>query len=345
MKRIFLDIQDEAFLSSNTSNAISKPRKDTQLTLTESGYEPIILYGDFHLEGLFPKNLSERIAKKLNRWVFSAQIVKTWNIKKSEVFVQYPFLSNKMYDILQRLKKKGCTITILFHDFYTLREKRENDTLELSLLTLADKVIVHSEPMAETFMAFDCNADIKILKYFDYRLPKDFEYAKPEDGRTIVFAGNLEKAPFITELQNIGTSQSDNTLPLHYHIYGKPAIATNYCGSFDSDSPTGVTGDWGLVWDGDRCDKCSGLMGNYTRYNAPFKFSLYLSLGLPVIVWDRSAVAQYVKEENIGITVSSLHDIPSAMSSLTEEQMTEIRSNVKNIAQNIRKGEQVKSIL
>ena len=57
-----------------------------------------------------------------------------------------------------------------------------------------------------------------------------------------------------------------------------------------------MEGNWGLVWDGNSIDTCSGNFGEYLRLNAPFKFSLYLAAKRPVVVWRESAMAEYVRK-------------------------------------------------
>ena len=68
-------------------------------------------------------------------------------------------------------------------------------------------------------------------------------------------------------------------------------------------------GDFGLVWDGESLDECSGIYGKYLLYNNPHKLSLYLSSGKPVIVWKQSALAPFVEENGLGVAVGSLAEL------------------------------------
>lgn len=61
--------------------------------------------------------------------------------------------------------------------------------------------------------------------------------------------------------------------------------------------------------------------------------SMYLAANLPVIVWGKSAMAEYVKLYNIGICIDSLNEIPNKIMSLTDMQINEIKHNVKCISE------------
>ena len=85
----------------------------------------------------------------------------------------------------------------------------------------------------------------------------------------------------------------------------------NYKGKYRPDElPNKLEGNLGLVWDGnfDESDENEGFK-NYTKYNNPHKLSCYIAAGLPVIVWEKAAVADFVSENGIGYTVSSVYDI------------------------------------
>ena len=118
-----------------------------------------------------------------------------------------------------------------------------------------------------------------------------------------------------------------------------------YKGFFSNDDIAGIEGTWGLVWDGDSIDGCTGRMGEYLRYNAPFKLSLYLAKGLPVIVWSESAMAKYVEEYKLGITVRSLNDIYDAVRSLSAEQLNDIKEGVAEYSRKVKHGKQLEQAL
>ena len=80
-----------------------------------------------------------------------------------------------------------------------------------------------------------------------------------------------------------------------------------------------------MVWDGnyDESDQNEGFK-NYTKYNNPHKLSCYIAAGLPVIVWRKSAAAQFVNKYNIGYTISNLYDINNLDFSDYEEKLKNV---------------------
>jgi len=96
--------------------------------------------------------------------------------------------------------------------------------------------------------------------------------------------------------------------------------------------------DFGLVWDGDSIEGCEGDTGNYVKYNSPYKISSYLAAGIPVIVWDKMAVAQFVKDNKIGIVVNSLSELTDSLFSLTKGEYEMLRNNVKGVRTKLTRG-------
>jgi hypothetical protein len=79
-------------------------------------------------------------------------------------------------------------------------------------------------------------------------------------------------------------------------------------------------------------------MGNYMRFNDPHKVSLYISAGIPVIIWSEAALAGFIKERHIGFTVSSLEEIPEKLGNVTEEDYQSYRSNLYPLMRQVRDG-------
>ena len=92
-----------------------------------------------------------------------------------------------------------------------------------------------------------------------------------------------------------------------------------YFGSFLPDElPAALEGGFGLVWDGDSAETCSGVFGEYLRYNNSHKASLYLASGFPLVVWKQSALSHFVLEKGCGIAVESLHDLKETIDNLSD---------------------------
>ena len=99
-----------------------------------------------------------------------------------------------------------------------------------------------------------------------------------------------------------------------------------------------ASGHFGLVWDGDSLDACSGDMGEYLRYNNPHKTSLYIRCHLPIIIWKQAALAPFVSQRGIGLCVDSLREIGSALNALTPERYAEMRHRVEELSLQLSQG-------
>ena len=112
-----------------------------------------------------------------------------------------------------------------------------------------------------------------------------------------------------------------------------------YCGSFlPNIIPYNLNGSFGLIWDGDTVSECTGLMGEYTRYNNPHKLSMYIAAGLPVIVWKESAIARFVIDNNIGLTVNNLTEIEGYIKKLDNNDYNDFLRNIKKLQKEVCSG-------
>ena len=99
-----------------------------------------------------------------------------------------------------------------------------------------------------------------------------------------------------------------------------------------------LTQSFGLIWDGDSSKECSGVYGEYLKYNNPHKTSLYLSSGMPIIIWREAALAEFVDRNKLGIVVDNLSQIKPILDKMTREEYQEIKSNTIKIAHKLRSG-------
>jgi hypothetical protein len=109
--------------------------------------------------------------------------------------------------------------------------------------------------------------------------------------------------------------------------------------------PLIIEGSFGMVWDGDSILSCSGPMGEYLKYNTPHKLSLYLAAGLPVLVWDKSAMAKWVSDQGVGILVSSWQDAIDKIKQIDEAQYAEFCRQAQKIGTRLRMGDFLKRVL
>jgi hypothetical protein len=181
-------------------------------------------------------------------------------------------------------------------------------------------------------------ATIYTIDLFDY--PINGTVPHREYSTNISFAGNIAKAKFVYSIQK--------TQGLHFNVYGTGYNAAfnvtngfSYKGVFKpAQLPAELEGSFGLVWDGDSFD--TGAV--YLKYNTPHKLSLYLAAGLPVIVWEKSAVAAMVKEKNIGIIINQLIETEEKVKAMTVDEYNRMQQNVLLIGKQLRRGFYLKNV-
>lgn len=335
-KKVYLvDLKDSEFYHVNSKNASSKPRTDVEDIFRNLGFTVKTLYSRFYVKK--PRNLKERILKKLNPKGIIIQSLKILFIRNSIVFVQYPFLNSRMEKIVRFIKSHNQLI-VLYHDIYTVRLGIDLD-IEDWLLSHSDVNIVHSEAMKNCMQKKSGKVPCVILEFFDYLTNYQERKTVTQEPVQLVFAGNLSKSNFIKDIRQIALGDD-----ISLYLYGIPNPHVDddsflkYKGSFESESIDDVEGNWGLVWDGETIDGCTGNYGEYLKINAPFKFSLYLAMGIPVVVWSGSAMTRYVEAYHLGIAVDSIRDICLKIQSLTPQEMMEITEGVHCYSDYVRRG-------
>ena len=253
---------------------------------------------------------------------------------------------NKLFLFNMNFLNKDKSI-ILIHDLDGIRyQNKEFHDQDIARLNKVKYVIVHNDIMKDKLIKDGVKSKIYVLKLFDYLCNYDnnikeikFDKNKP----IIVYAGNLssKKSPFIHELVN---KDINFTLNL-YGVGIDKNLSKNiiYKDKYPAEIlPNKLEGNLGLIWDGksDSSDNNIG-MKNYTRYNNPHKLSCYIAAGLPVIVWKESAISKFVKENDIGYTISKIEDI----NKLDFSDYMKKKENVRKIQVKVRNGEYTKNVI
>lgn len=331
MQRYFLKITAprDAF------NAEGKAPADVENILRQEGFKPLEIraprWND--LLGINARLCYQPLEKLLQ--------------KAGELFIQYPFYAPHSHLIIRKILHTDLPLTVLVHDLDMLRGGREESE---PLLRKARRLIVHTEAMKAFLCKRGFNGEnIKVLQCFDY-LVEHLPAPKPSftGGNDIAFAGNLEKSEFLKLLSGNKILSS-----LHFLLYGatlpKNVFGENltYQGRFRPADLRTLNGSWGLVWDGESLTTCQGShgLGEYLRYNASHKLSLYLASGMPVIVWQESGVAAFVNQNHLGLTVNSLEELPERIGRLTENEKALISEGVGIMSEKIRHGEMLRNCL
>ena len=253
--------------------------------------------------------------------------------KKSLVVFHFPLLATIYKWLLRLLKWRGIYTAAIIIDIDGLRDKDISLlNKEIKLLSHFNCIVSHNAAMKKWLLPYLPGASIYSIELFDY--PINGEPPSREYSPTICFAGTIAKATFAYQLKQ--------TANLHFNVYGDGYDAarntTNgfcYKGVFKPALlPATLEGSFGLVWDGHSTHTCD----EYLQYNNPHKLSLYLAAGLPVIVWEQSAVANLVKEKKIGIAINELSEIEEKIKAISEEEYSLIQQNVLLIGKQIRRG-------
>jgi glycosyltransferase involved in cell wall biosynthesis len=260
--------------------------------------------------------------------------------KNSLVIFHFPLLAKVYYWLHTLLRWRGVPTAAIIIDIDGLRDN--NNMLlkkELQQLGTFTHVIVHNAAMKSFIEQQVKHLSVHTLEWFDYRA------AAPGPQRhfsnQVCFAGNFSKAQFVYQL---------NQLPeLEFYLYGENYIAQHnqpqhifYKGVVPPETlPALAQGSFGLVWDGPSLSLCD----SYLQYNNPHKASLYLAAGMPLIVWDKSALAPVVLEKKVGITITTLNDLDKVINNITAGAYTEMQQNAAELGELICRGYHLKKII
>lgn len=335
-------LKEEFLHDNNAKNAGNKARNDVEVILNDLGYAPLkIIVDDWYKMNV----LNAQIHK------YRALLSAFKRLKKNDdIVIQFPLLHHSLFinSLLKSLKNRGVNIFLLIHDLETLRfvnDKTLPFRMKLRMkLTESDTfhsvtgIIAHN-PIMKSVLVDKGVAEDKIvsLGIFDYLIPNFQEKTGLTKNQPIIVAGNLaqEKAGYLYSLPAEPA----------YNLYGvgfdesRALENETYFGSFLPDElPAALEGGFGLVWDGDNTETCSGVFGEYLRYNNSHKASLYLASGFPLVVWKQSALSHFVLEQGCGIAVESLYDLKATIENLSDDDYHTLVENTKRVGQEIRDG-------
>ena len=325
-------------------NASTKARKDAEYILKNLNFK------EFYIETKYGVQQNKLLKfKQLMDYRKNCEIwMKTiTNLKKDDILlIQYPLINTMLgfEKVMEKLKEKGVITIILIHDLDSLRFIGMPRVVkeDRNVINKANYIIAHNKKMKEKLIEMckiDKDRTIE-LEIFDYILDNEIIPKERKKDKPIVIAGNLskEKAEYLKYLKNVNN--------VTFNLYGKgyqkdeDEKNINYIGAFlPEELINNLDGSFGLVWDGNSIDTCSGPYGEYLKYNNPHKTSLYLTAMLPVIVWKNSAMAEFVENNKVGITIERLEDISFEIQKITDEEYSKMIENTKAISEKLKRGE------
>ncbi|MDK7184071.1 hypothetical protein [Lacticaseibacillus rhamnosus] len=320
-------------------NAGSKAREDVTYFLEKRGILPFVIDSGsssfFAIRELNRLSSFYNLAKKLTSY--------------EEVIVQYPLNINFIDKLLLKvlLKSKRSKLILLVHDLVSVQgfdpKKKIKD--EISEFNDSNGIITHNQAMSEFLLKNGLNVRQASIDFFDYYSKENINNDVISNHfNHIIFAGNLAKSKFLLQIPKMvdltwdifGAGISPKQLPNFVNFHG-PVAPENL--------PAVLPKGWGLVWDGDRADAISGIGGEYLKINSPHKASLYLAAGLPLIVWQKSALAALVEGKHLGIAVNSLQEIDLKIRSIDKSTFITMQKSVEEYSALIRHGGMLENAL
>jgi hypothetical protein len=327
-----------AEISGARAHAGTKATEDVIHIAEKEGFKPLNIRMNDTKEGLTHK--IRRQIQFAGDWAEAYQRIEAGSVVLLQHPFHYPQLTREK--ILLKLKEeKHVRFLSVVHDVEELRklgkEKYYRHEFEF-MLRIADVFIVHNDVMRNFFISKGVPGDkLVVLEIFDY-LRKNVNEKIPEFERSVTIAGNLDvkKSAYLGKLPEIDCS---------FRLYGPnyslgQTSNLSYGGVLSPDQiPKVLNRGFGLIWDGDSIEGCHGGFGDYLRYNNPHKLSLYLSAGLPVIIWEQAAEASFVKRNGVGFTVSSLKDLPQLLNGMNEETYQQTAERVSLLSRKLIQGD------
>lgn len=316
--------------------AWSKARVDVKEILEEMGYKTIFFPRIKGPGGLvrFWKSLSRAVSKG------------------GHIVMEYPFNARKrmwivsLFSLLKKIPVYG-----VIHDINDLRFPESKQTSDMHFLRRFDGLVSHNPSMTAWLRKKGYSKPVVNLKVFDYclRNARSYHEENVSGPLKVLYAGNLSyrKATYVYNTLIGGMNNVELCVYGQYFEQDRVnGSRVNYKGLFDPNTPE-LTEKYhfGIIWEGTSLDTCDGPFGEYIRYNNPHKFSLYLSLGLPVVVWKEAAIAPFIRENGLGFTIDSVMELDTLTEKISKEQYREYIDNVEKMAGKVRQGHFLKTAI
>ena len=212
------------------------------------------------------------------------------------------------------------------------------------MANLDSKIVIEGDRLFEEFKgAFTENYILTMLNYVFDEVPNYFTFDRNEIDFVIQYKNKIIPIEVKSNKSTKNISLSKYNQKHLLNVFGPNSSNMSksviYHGQFSpNELPAQLNYNFGLVWDGDSVDTCSGDYGMYLKYNDPHKVSLYISSGLPVIIWKEAAVAKLIQQHHAGILIESLSEIDKVLSKISQDDYYQMRMNTLKLARLMRKG-------
>ncbi len=260
------------------------------------------------------------------------------------LLMQYPLYPPETAPVtrtaLHLLQWKGASLAAFVHDLNSLRLLPDTSFRwsDQELLPGLDRIIAQGGRMADYLVGQGVQAENIIpLPLFDW------EENGPIPQRTwsldVCIAGDLsrKRSRYVHDLPRSGK--------LHWHLCGAGWKGKRGDLTWHGEAMTDLPGSFGLLWAGASTRVCTGAQGAYAMLSMPREMSLYLSQGLPLIVWKWSAAAAFVQAEGVGLVVDALAEIAPAVKALTPAEYAQMAAHARSWGEKLRRGDVTREAL
>ena len=316
-----------------------KARRDVQHIAADAGY------------ALLNPNIPQKTEKWWQQLAMFARITLGWGrlffkLHHGDLLlVQYPYYPENAGPIarfaLHMLQWKGAKTAACIHDLDSLRRLEDASARwnDQELLMRFDQLIVHNGRMADYIIGQGMKEDAVIsLSLFDRLTDEPVPERALEMSVCVAGELNRKRSRYLNELPK-------SKIRWHLHGEGWKGKAKRGDVIYHGGKLTDLQGSFGLIWEGQSKSVCTGAQGAYMMLSTPRKMSLYLTQGMPVIVWKWSAMADFVRENRLGLVVDSLEAIPGAIRLLTEEEYAGMAASARAWGEKLRKGGMTRTAL
>lgn len=287
-------------------------------------------------------------------------IVAPHRLHKGDCLVlQYPVKKYFTY-ICNMAHLRGTHVIVLIHDLGSFRRKALTVKQEIDRLNHADYIIASNYSMKCWLEEHGCKCPIGTQQVWDYisNVPVTMRHKHRDDEPSvfpakkcysITYAGALSprKNSFLYQVGSKLNSTKIFLYGIGFDVEKANGAERFSCQNFVQSDELIATmkGDFGLIWDGDSTTTCSGNFGEYLRYNNPHKTSLYLRSGLPVIIWNKAALADFVRENKVGLCIDSLDELENILKQVSAEEYAAMKENAMQMQTKLQSGYYMKQAL
>lgn len=238
-------------------------------------------------------------------------------------------------EVVRLLKQRGANVIAFVHDIEYVRfPDRFQKNGQIDYYNQFTGLIVATEPQRQRLMADGVRVPIIVSGPWSYLQERPL--VAPSYSQRVHYAGNLVswKSGFLSRLGADTRIEVYGSNNMEHDLGYSLGAGVNYHGSLTQVELTErLSNGFGLIWDEDD-------HGHYTDYaltNMPHKFSLYLSLGMPIIGKRGSVVGQLIERFTLGWVLDDISALAELVAGIDQH------SYDRHVAQSMQAGRLVRS--